>query len=57
MLDKETVQRKNNRDDIEKTSVNNDPQFVECLERAKKHIEDENVRECFDRAQRLKEDS
>ncbi len=30
--------------------------FFECLEKAKEHVDDENVKECFARAQKLKKD-
>lgn len=66
LLDKETVTRQSifeseidRRPESEqevRPKVNID-QFLECLEKAKKHVEDESVKECFDKAQRSQKDS
>jgi len=61
MLDKETVTRQaiyqTNMDDgsdqgsrmCQKIDA-----FLECVERARDYVEDESVKECFDKARRLK---
>ncbi|MBS3782132.1 MAG: hypothetical protein KGY66_04520 [Candidatus Thermoplasmatota archaeon] len=59
MLDKETVTIRaiyESEKDRE-PGLNQIDVFQECVERAKDHIEDERVKECLDRAQRLKSDS
>jgi len=61
MLDKETLTRqaryepKTDRK-LEKVQVDQDiDPFLECLEKAKEHVHDESVKECFARVQKLKE--
>ncbi len=54
MLDKETVTRQA----VFESEVDQKmDQFFECVDRAKKYVEDKTVKECFDRVQRLKKDS
>jgi len=66
MLDKDTITRQvmydtsmNLAEEVNKKPRKDqtiDP-FMECVDRARNHVEDEKVRECFDKAQKLKKDS
>jgi len=65
MLDKETVtiqaiyetemDKDLKLDQKETMSREIDP-FLECVDRAKEHLEDKDVKECFDKVQILKKD-
>lgn len=50
MLDKETVERQNRQGNGVNTFGEDSDHFAECLERAKRHVDKEEVKECFDRA-------
>jgi len=62
MLDKETLTRQARYEpkiDRKPKEVQMDQEidpFLECLEKAKKHVDDERVKKCFARVQRLKKD-
>jgi len=62
MLDKETLTRQTRYEpkiDRKPKEVQADQYmdpFLDCLEKAKKHVDDESVKECFARVQKLKKD-
>ncbi len=66
MLDKDTVTRqatyKTKMDqgtELDKKSKKSQEidSFLECVDKAKEYVDDENVKECFAKAQRLRKDS
>ncbi len=50
MLDKDTVRRQGKHAEFGDTSAEDDCHLVECLERAKHHVDQDEIKECFDRA-------
>ncbi len=53
MLDKETVKRMNKYSDLGDSYSSDGCPLIECLEKAKTFIEEEDIKECFDRALEL----
>ncbi|MFP4001770.1 MAG: hypothetical protein ACLFU5_07720 [Thermoplasmata archaeon] len=50
MLDKEAVKIRHNQCGVRDIQSENRGYLVRCLERAKKHVNKEEIEECFDRA-------